>query len=124
MKKVLVIVSIVVILLGALFLGLRYKIYSEVEAFDKTPIDVRTVKDGIYEGHSETLLVKVGVRVVILDGKIKNIEILKHECGKGKPANSIVEDMVKINGVEVDAVSGATISSEVIKDAVRNALRN
>lgn len=124
MKKVLVIVAIVVILLGALFWGLRYKIYSEVEAFDKTPIDLQTIKDGIYEGHSETLLVKVGVRVVISSGKIENIEILKHECGKGKPANAIVEDMVKINGVEVDAVSGATISSEVIKDAVRNALRN
>ncbi|MCR4865338.1 MAG: FMN-binding protein, partial [Lachnospiraceae bacterium] len=46
-----------------------------------------------------------------------------HECGKGKIANVIVEDMIEKDDVEVDAVSGATFSSEVIKDAVRNALR-
>ena len=31
--------------------------------------------------------------------------------------------MIEKDDVEVDAVSGATFSSEVIKDAVRNALR-
>ncbi|SCX96366.1 FMN-binding protein [Butyrivibrio sp. INlla14] len=33
-------------------------------------------------------------------------------------------NLVKGNTVEVDAVSGATMSSEVIKDAVRDALRS
>jgi uncharacterized protein with FMN-binding domain len=32
--------------------------------------------------------------------------------------------MIKDNTVEVDAFSGATMSSEVIKDAVRDALRS
>ena len=39
-------------------------------------------------------------------------------------AFAIVSDMIKDNTVEVDAVSGATMSSEVIKDAVRDALRS
>ena len=56
--------------------------------------------------------------------RIEDIEILKHECGKGYPADVIVSDMIKDNTVEVDAVSGATMSSEVIKDAVRDALRS
>ena len=81
------------------------------------------VADGVYDGHSETDLVKVEVKVSVSDGMIRNIEILKHECGKGLPANEIVKDMVRKNDVEVDSVSGATVSSEVIKDAVRNALR-
>ena len=62
-----------------------------------------------------------GVSVSSVD--ISDIEILRHECGKGKIANVIVEDMVEKDDVEVDAVSGATFSSEVIKDAVRSALR-
>ncbi len=37
---------------------------------------------------------------------------------------AIVNDMIKDNTVEVDAVSGATMSSEVIKDAARDALRS
>ena len=96
---------------------------SQVKSFDRSEIDVSQVKDGIYEGRSETDMVKVDVRVTVSNGDISDIEIVKHECGKGKIANVIVEEMIEKDDVEVDAVSGATFSSEVIKDAVRNALR-
>ena len=96
---------------------------SQVKSFDKSAVDVSQVEDGVYEGHSETELVKVDVKVTVSNGDISDIEILRHECGKGKIANVIVEDMVEKDDVEVDAVSGATFSSEVIKDAVRSALR-
>ena len=86
-------------------------------------IDMTKVADGIYEGHSETDLVKADVRVTVSNGEIKDIEIVKHMCGKGKPAEAMTESMIRNNDVEVDAVSGATYSSKVIKDAVRNALR-
>ena len=99
------------------------KMNSQVKSFDKSAVDVSQVKDGVYEGHSETELVKVDVKVTVSNGDISDIEILRHECGKGKIANVIVEDMVEKDDVEVDAVSGATFSSEVIKDAVRSALR-
>jgi uncharacterized protein with FMN-binding domain len=96
---------------------------SQVKSFDRSEVDVSQVKDGIYEGRSETDMVKVDVRVTVSNGDISDIEIVRHECGKGKIANVIVEDMIEKDDVEVDAVSGATFSSEVIKDAVRNALR-
>ena len=96
---------------------------NQVKTFDKTNIDLSQVTDGVFDGHSETDLVKVDVRVTVSDGIIKNIEILKHECGKGRPAEVIINDMIEKNDIEVDAVSSATISSEVIKDAVRDALR-
>ena len=95
----------------------------QVKAFDKSEIDIAQVADGVYDGHSETDLVKVDVRVTISSGKIRNVEILRHECGKGHPAEVIVDEMIRNNQIEVDAVTGATMSSEVIKDAVRNALR-
>ena len=56
--------------------------------------------------------------------EISDIEILKHECGLGKPAEEMIPTMIQKNDVEVDAVTNATYSSEVIKDAIRNALRN
>lgn len=68
-------------------------------------------------------MVKVTVSVSVKNGTIENVDILKHECGKGKPADAIALDIVTENSTEVDAVSGATMSSEVIKDAVRKALR-
>ena len=123
MKKVLIGIAAVIVLFIILFLVIACKEYMEVNAIDKTPVNISEVEDGVYEGYSETSLVKVRARVTVTDGKIENIEILEHQCGKGKPANAIAEEIARRNDIEVDAVSGATVSSEVIKDAVRNALR-
>ena len=54
--------------------------------------------------------------------KIENIELLKHQNGFGNAANSIVKNMVQKNTYNVDAISGATVSSKVIINAVNNAL--
>ena len=102
----------------------KEKEYRELESIDKTPVDISKVPDEVYEGYSETTLVKVRVKVSVSDGSIENIELLEHECGKGKPAEVIIADMTDGNTTEVDAVTGATVSSEVIKAAVRNALRS
>ena len=54
--------------------------------------------------------------------RLESIEILRHENGKGKKAEAIVDDMVRNNDSEVELVSGATVSSICIRNAVRNAL--
>lgn len=123
MKKLFKFLIIFTLVLISIFIIETIRMNNQVKNFDKTPIDISQVADGVYNGQSETDLVKVEVKVTVEAGAIKDIEILKHECGKGRPANVIVNDMVKKNDVEVDGVSGATFSSEVIKDAVRDALR-
>lgn len=124
MKKFFIELVVVIAIFGALFLAIVFKEYSEVRALDKSSVQISNVPDGVYEGSAETTLVKVKVRVTVAGGRIDSIEILEHQCGKGMPANVIVDDMTKENNIEVDAVSGATVSSEVIKAAVRAALRN
>ena len=124
MKKFSITVVVIIALFVGLILSVIIKQAVELKSIDKTPVDISEVPDGVYEGYSETTLVKVRVRVTVADGRIENIEILEHECGRGKPAESIVANMKTGNTVEVDAVSGATVSSEVIKAAVRNALKS
>ncbi len=51
-----------------------------------------------------------------------NIDILEHKNGRGKPAEIVVDRMVEEQKIDVDAVSGATNSSIVIKKSVENAL--
>ena len=127
MKKLFKTLLVIVIVLVAIIISavaiVYFRMSAQVRSFDKTPVDIGLVADGVYNGLSKTDLVKVEVQVTVSGGMIENIVILKHECGRGGPANKIIEDMVNRNDVEVDAVSGATMSSEVIKDAVRNALR-
>ena len=45
-----------------------------------------------------------------------------HQNGLGQSANAIVNEMLDKNTYEVDAISGATVSSEVIINAVNDAL--
>jgi uncharacterized protein with FMN-binding domain len=123
LKILLVIPAVLALLIITMCAVIVIRMNSQVKSFDRSEVDVSQVKDGIYEGRSETDMVKVDVRVTVSNGDISDIEIVRHECGKGKIANVIVEDMIEKDDVKVDAVSGATFSSEVIKDAVRNALR-
>ena len=115
-----VVFAIIILSFIGIILG---KMKKQLEQIDTSTVDISQVADGIYMGESETELVKVAVNVTVKDGKIENIDILKHECGKGKPAERIIESIIQKNNVEVDAVSGATVSSAVIQDAVRTALR-
>ena len=55
--------------------------------------------------------------------KQKRVELLRHECGLGHPADVIVDKMVEQNTWDVDAVSGATVSIGIKKNAVNKALR-
>ena len=123
MKKLLIAVVIIIVLIGGIFLSIVCKEYNEVKAIDRSPVSIGDVNDGVYEGCCETALVKVRVKVEVSQGRIENVEILEHQCGKGKPAEVIAKDIADKNDIEVDAVSGATVSSEAIKAAVRDALR-
>ena len=127
-KFILAVLGILTLALAVLIISFVLKTVShmkkQLNGFDKTGIEISQVQDGVYEGKSETDLVKVEVRVTVLNGEISDIEILKHECGLGKPAEEMIAEMIQKNDVEVDAISSATFSSEVIKDAIRNALRN
>ena len=84
--------------------------------------DLSKVDDGIYKGKLDTMLVKAEVEVSVVNHKIVSISIIEHENGKGKPAETIVDTIIKDNSTDVELVAGATMSSLVIRAAVIDAL--
>lgn len=84
--------------------------------------DLSKVEDGTYKGKVETMLVKVELEVSVKNHKIISISIIKHENGKGKPADAIVDAIVKDNSTDVELIAGATMSSLVIRAAVIDAV--
>ena len=60
--------------------------------------------------------------MTVKEGRLESIEILRHENGKGKKAEAIVDDMVRNNDSEVELASRARVSSICIRSAVRNTL--
>lgn len=123
MKKIFCVILGIVLLGTSGCLSLTASMKKRLAKIENEDIDMETVEDGIFEGHSELDLVKVDVKVLVKNHKLIKVELLRHECGLGHPADVIVDKMVEQNTWDVDAVSGATISSGVIKNAVNKALR-
>ena len=86
-------------------------------------IDIADVSDGIYIGEYDVNFIYAKVEVTVEDGEIVSINILEHRHERGKAAEKIIEKIIEEQKIDVDAVSGATNSSTVIKKAVENALK-
>lgn len=118
------IVLVVLLLLGVyVYRRLHRETQKLVSEIDPSPISLADVADGEYLGSSEKGPVKVQVRVIVKDQKIEKIDLLRHDRALGGKAEQIIDRIVEGNSLEVDAISGATLSSEVIKDAIRQALK-
>lgn len=95
---------------------------------DKTPlltgpVNNEKLTDGAYEGSYKAGPNKALVRVTIKEGKLVEIEIVKHRAWKGKKAESIIpRRIIENQSTRVDAVTGATNSSRVIMNAVQRAI--
>ena len=98
----------------------RYK--EEVAAITFEDINLSEIPDGKYIGSCNVNFIYAKVEVTMKAGAIVDIFLLEHKNGKGKPAESIIADIIKKQSLAVDAVSGATNSSKVIKKAIENAL--
>ena len=62
------------------------------------------------------------VRVTVHGGKLTDVTILRHRTERGKAAEALAGEMVTEQNTDADAISGATCSSKVIKEAVYRAL--
>jgi NosR/NirI family nitrous oxide reductase transcriptional regulator len=87
--------------------------------------DVKQKKynDGIYTGVGQGKNPDLKVAVTIKDDKITNVEIVTNNETKGKEAISIIPNkIVETQSTDVDVVSGATMTSKGIMEAVNDAL--
>ncbi|WP_158212338.1 RnfABCDGE type electron transport complex subunit G [Natranaerobius trueperi] len=91
----------------------------------ETDVDLAEVDDGIYQGEGSGLEPGVVVEVTVKDNEITDIEIIDHndtpdyfEDAQAEIPDRILDEQ----SADVDVVSGATLSSEGIKEAVLNAL--
>ena len=116
----LLLLALALLVLGGMVAMQARRSMAELEAVPVIPLSA--VTDGVYEGMQETPLVKVTVSVTVQNHAIAGIQLLRHENGRGAPAEALLEEMVRGNTSEVGVVSGATMSSKVITAAVRNAL--
>ena len=127
-KKILLFTVVLLSLIGLIFAAIYLKRVADYKKAVKettfSGIDICNIPNGIYVGEYDVDFVYAKVEVTVQNGVITNIDILEHKNGRGSRAEVVVERIVEEQKIEVDAVSGATNSSIVIKKAIENALKN
>lgn len=126
-KKKIIWLALAAVLIVALGCGLLYlkatKTYKDkVNGMTFENLELGSIADGVYTGECDVDFIYAKVAVTMKDGQIQSIDLLEHKNDRGAPAEVITEKIVEAQSLEVDAISGATNSSRVIKKAVENAL--
>lgn len=123
MKKIGITLGIVLVFALGAFIWMTSSAKKELDTMVYEDIDMNLVADGTYYGetYAGLVLVKVGVRVK--EHTISDINLIEHQNGLGSKAEAIIESIIVKNSYNVDAVSGANLSSEAIKSAVSKALK-
>ena len=126
-KKIISVIILLLLLIGLICGAVYLKNVADYKraivetTFDE--IDIADVSDGIYIGEYDVNFIYAKVEVTVEDGEIVSINILEHRHERGKAAEKVIEKIIEEQKIDVDAVSGATNSSTVIKKAVENALK-
>lgn len=95
---------------------------------DEKNEDVNTgneLKDGEYEGTARGYISYITVRVTIKDGKIADIKVIQEDETPEyfNEAVKVLNSIISANSTDVDSISGATVSSDALKEAVEDALQ-
>ncbi|MBT3290326.1 MAG: FMN-binding protein [Victivallales bacterium] len=89
------------------------------------PVPTAKLTDGTYPGIGKSGPVKVVAEVQFADGRIAGIVLAKHRTWKGRAAEKgVPERILQTQSTKVDAVTGATYSSEAIMRAVQQAVEH
>ncbi len=124
-KKKIGIILVCVILF--VFIGVKVilnTLVNDVNSITVSSPNLANISDGMYVGEYSVTPVHVKVEVFVTEHKITDINIIEHENGLGSKAEKIVNDVISEQSLEVDAVSGATVSSKCIIKAIENALQS
>jgi uncharacterized protein with FMN-binding domain len=117
-KSIIAIAAVIVLGLASLVF---FNLPKPVTASDAS-FHLEQIADGAYSGSCDNGLVKVRAEVIVKNHAIAEVRLLQHDNGLGGAAEVITDTIVQRQSVEVDAISGATMSSKTILKAVENAL--
>lgn len=125
-KRIISTVVVLFCLIGLICMAVYLKSITDYKKAVKettfTNIDISDVPDGVYIGEYDVNVIYAKVEVTVENGEITNINVLEHRNERGKAAEAVINKITEEQKIDVDAVSGATNSSTVIKKAVENAI--
>lgn len=123
MKKKKVILLFATIMITALLCFVVFALLLRPQPLDIGTVDINTVADGEYIGVCQNKILIAVVKVSVENHEITDIEILEHKASYMKQAEAIAGEVCGGQSLEVDAISGATLTSDIVLKAIENAFK-
>ena len=103
------------------------KEHREARSLPLDAVDFNRLKDGSYHGRYEGGMYKWRVNecdVTVMDGKVSDIQMAatKDPGAENMPPQPLYERVLEAQSLQVDTISGATLTSKAYLQAVENAL--
>ena len=84
-----------------------------------SPLNLTNVADGVYEGSAKVLHVAPKLKVTVAAGRITNIAFTTVVAGD---VTGLAARVIAAQSLDVDAISGATVSTKAVLKAIDNAV--
>jgi len=115
---------ILLLIILAIFTGCKLT-EDDLNSIQISNVNLSLVNDGTFEGSYADI--KSGrnarVSVIIKNHKIMEVDILEFSASPvGRKGKYVIKSVIKQQSINVDAVSGATISSNILLKSIENAL--
>ncbi|MFH1309915.1 MAG: FMN-binding protein [Candidatus Omnitrophota bacterium] len=126
MMKKTIIVTIVVMVLAILIIG-ALKVYEAKEIMNMQidEMDLSNVPDGIYAGEEKYMAFVCKVNVTVKKNRIVDIAVFEgRESEYIERAKEVADRVIENQSLEVDTVTGATVTSKAILKAIEKALKS
>ncbi len=98
------------------------KVREEIRQMTIENVDLDKIEDGKYVGDYKNQLRTYSVEVTIKNHKITNIKPMNNSISSST-SNKLFDKVMKEQKVNVDTISGATITSKTILKAIETALK-
>lgn len=85
-------------------------------------LELEAMEDGSYIGVCQNKLLLAVVEVEVVDHVLTGIEVIEHKKSYIEQAERIANAVVDQQTLDVDAISGATFTSDTVRKAIENAL--
>ena len=113
----------IVVILTLLIAAIAVALLLRPRTSDITDLDLNTVQDGTYTGIYQNKILLAVVQVEVSNHEIISIEVLEHKDAYMEQARMIANDVLDGQSLEVDAISGAALTSDTVLKAIEGALR-
>jgi len=123
--RIILLIVLAAAIIAGIYVGVRISGFEKyMDNIKIEDVDISKIPDGTYTGFSDSGVIIVKIQVTVKNHEITDLKLLQHFNGQGQDAEKILGTIIEQQKNKVDIITGATLSSKVIMEAIQKALES